>query len=116
MVATMTQEKRRIPRLTLDEPVVAKIADRGVTLLDLSNGGALVEHEFPLKAGVTTTLEFAWRGETVRLTSIVVRTRLGRSTTKPGSFAYSSGLRFSSPTEASRQTVRQIVAEMSRKG
>lgn len=115
MVSTMTEEKRRIPRLTLDEPLVATIADRGVSLLDLSNGGALVEHEFPLKAGGTTTLEFRWDGEVISLACLVVRTRLGRSTSKPGSFAYSSGLRFTDPSDPSRQIVRQIVADMSRR-
>lgn len=112
----MTQERRRIPRLTLQEPLVAKVSDRGVTLLDLSNGGALVEHDSPIKAGVKTVLEFPWNGESVRLTCVVVRTRLGRSSVKEGAFAYLTGLRFSDPVEPSRQVVRQIVAEMSRKG
>jgi len=115
MFTTMTDEKRRIPRLSLQEPVEAKFAERVASLLDLSNGGALVEHEFPLKAGLTAVLEFPWESQSVRLTCVIVRTRLGRSVTKPGSFAYSSGLRFSDPHEPARQLVRQIVAEMSRK-
>lgn len=115
MVPTMTQEKRRIPRLTLEEPLLARMAEKNVSLLDLSNGGALVEHEFPLKAGSTVVLEFPWDGRPVRVTCSIVRTRLGRSTTRPGSFAYSSGLRFTDPTEASRTVVRQIVADMIRR-
>ena len=111
----MTQEKRRIPRLSLDEPLPATIGDRNVALIDLSNGGALIEHEAPLKAGLTATLEFRWNGEEVRLTCVVVRTRLGRSTIREGAFAYSSGLRFADPSEPSRQVVRQLVADLSRK-
>jgi len=115
MFTTMTDEKRRIPRLSLEEPVGATVAERAAALLDLSNGGALVEHEFPLKAGLTAVLEFPWEAEKVRLTCVIVRTRLGRSVTKPGSFAYSSGLRFTDPSEPARQLVRQIVAQMSRR-
>jgi hypothetical protein len=114
MCPAMTEEKRRIPRLTLLEPQGARLSDREGTLLDLSNGGALVEHEFPLKAGGALTLEFVHDGLPVRLSCLVVRTRLGRSTVKAGSFAYSSGLRFTDPMELSRQVVRQIVANMSR--
>lgn len=110
----MTQEKRRIPRLTLSEPLEATISECSVGLLDLSNGGARVEHEFPMKTGVKATLEFTYHGTPVRVSCVLVRTRLGRSVMKPGSFAYSTGLRFSDPTESSRETVRQIVATMSR--
>lgn len=112
----MTQEKRRIPRLTLEEPLEAKLSSAAGTLLDISNGGALVEHEFPMKAGAPVTLAFTHAGRAVELSCVVVRTKLGRSVVKPGSFAYSSGLRFSDPSEPARQVVRQIVADVSRHG
>jgi hypothetical protein len=112
----MSQERRRIPRLTLDDPLEARLSGQSGTLLDISNGGALVEHEFLLKAGTPIVLEFTHAGREVTLSCLVVRTKLGRSVVKPGAFAYSSGLRYSDPTEPARQLVRQIVADVSRRG
>jgi len=110
----MSQDRRRIPRLTLQDPLEATMSDTPVGLLDLSTGGALVEHDFIVNAGRSVKLRFSHEGQEVNLTCVVVRTRLGRSALKPGSFAYSSGLRFTDPSEPSRDIVRQIVAKMSR--
>ena len=68
----MTSEKRQIPRLNLRRPIDASLSGLAVALLDLSNGGAQIEHEVPLSAGILATIwkpALGWSSITVSTTS-----------------------------------------------
>ncbi|MBI2212561.1 MAG: PilZ domain-containing protein [Acidobacteria bacterium] len=106
------QEKRRLQRLDLKPPSDAKLSGLAVMMLDLSTAGARVEHAFPMKAGQRGKLDFIWNGLELSLQCEVVRTRLQKSTVKPGSIVYHTGLRFTDPAEDSRVKVRHIVASL----
>lgn len=107
------QEKRRLQRLDLVPPSDAKLSGLAVVMLDLSTAGARVEHAFPMKAGQKGRLDFSWEGLELSLQCEIVRTRLQKSTIKPGSIVYHTGLRFTDPAEDSRVKVRHIVASLS---
>ncbi len=97
--------------MPFDRPVPAYVAGLSMVLVDLGTTGARVEHDSPLGIRREMKLRFEWNDQTLVLTCMVVRCRLQRSVARPGSVAYVSGLRFTSPEEPARVAVRAIVAE-----
>lgn len=105
-------ERRRVPRVAFDMVVPATIAGLRVHLLELSNSGARIEHEVPFAVRREMRIRFEQGDDSFELSCEVVRCRLQRSAARPGSVAYSSGLRFTDSTERSREQVRLLVARM----
>lgn len=112
MKARETIEKRRVHRVALDAPVPASVAGLRVHLLDLSTTGGRIEHDAPLAVRRHLTLRFDQGGQSYALSCEIVRCRLQRSVARPGTVAYSSGLRFTDSGESSREAVRALVASM----
>ena len=92
-----TLERRRVARMTIpwQHFTTPSLELRWVQLLDLSSEGARIEHPEPLHEGVMCFVDLPPALGGVRLTAIVVWTRLHK-TEQPfeGATCYRSGLAF----------------------
>lgn len=86
---------RRVQRVHLAQPVVARLGASQVVLVDISVLGARVEHHTPLTAGNRAHLAFRWNDAEIIADCRVVRSRLERfSVGSDGLTVYHSGLEF----------------------
>ena len=94
--------RRRHARLTLSEPVSGDVtASHRVSILDLSLGGARLEHTAILRPGSTCFLRLPLRQEAFSLTCRIVWSRaVGRAAGRPGEtgLLYQSGVQFADLT------------------
>jgi len=72
-----------------------------VTLLEISQRGALVEHSTPFVEGARLRLTFKWEGAEISRDCRVVRSRLSRSH-DTDTVVYRSGLEFAKRAETGR--------------
>ena len=86
---------RRVQRIHLATPVLARLGTTQVVLVDISLLGARVEHHIPLTAGARAKLSFVWDDEEIHTECHIVRSRLERfSVGADGLTVYHSGLEF----------------------
>jgi len=101
---------RRVQRVHLAKPVVARLGSAQVVLVDISVLGARVEHHTPMIAGGRTRLAFRWDDAEVVTDCRIVRSRLERfSIGSDGLTVYHSGLEFENVTEETRRALREII-------
>ncbi len=101
---------RRVERVRLAQPLVARLGATQVVLVDLSVLGARVEHHVPLAAGAFSKLTFEWEGRALTLGCRIVRSRLERfSVGANGLTVYHSGLEFDRLPNESAKHLRQIL-------
>lgn len=106
------QERRRIQRIRLSDPVRGRLSGMRVSILDVSTMGASVEHSFPLAAGRRLRLEFPWQDESISLQCDVVRCSMRRDGTIAGSNAYNSGLKFCEPPGPARAMLVRMLTDI----
>jgi hypothetical protein len=101
-------DRRRFPRLRLNEPIRTVIG-RGVgTLVDLSANGARIRHEAPVALGARVRVTFDWKGERFEATAEVLASRvasLGDAT------RFESRLRFLSVPERSQEILARTMTD-----
>ena len=86
---------RRVQRIHLAQPVIARLGTNHVVLIDVSLLGARIEHHMPLQAGGRAHLVFSWNDEEITTECRIVRSRLERfSVGADGLTVYHSGLEF----------------------
>lgn len=86
---------RRVQRVHLAQPMVARLGATKVVLVDISLLGARAEHHVPLAAGTHARLTFEWEARTIEIDCRIVRSRLERfSGGADGLTVYHSGLEF----------------------
>lgn len=96
------EERRRTSRVSLRNPVGAKIGSMAVELADLSEGGCRIESKQKLNEGDIVELEFQWHDLTMKLDAVVVR-----SYDADGRF--DSGLSFAPASTGSLTTFRRML-------
>jgi len=102
---------RRVQRIHLAKPLVARLGAVQVVLVDVSVLGARVEHHVPLTAGAHTQLLFTWDDERIETDCRIVRSRLERmSVGADGLTVYHSGLEFENMPAATKQRLKQLIA------
>jgi len=99
------EERREFQRLTLDEAVSARLDGQEVKLLEIGILGARIRHGFPLQ-GKTGLLSFPWRGKSIELDCVVVRTS---PTVTAGQ--HESGMQFSRARGVSDELLRDMLSE-----
>ena len=104
----LLSERRRISRIQLDQPILAKVSTSRVVLLDISAEGARIEHAFPLSRGKQVTLHFEYGGERVTVACDVIRCKYEKHEEK---VSYYSGLRFSDPEGSAMVMLKGIIAD-----
>lgn len=101
---------RRVQRVHLAQPVVARLGAIEVLLVDLSVLGARVEHHMTLAAGNRGRLTFDIDGERIVADCRIARSRLERfSTGTDGLTVYHSGLEFENLEDSVRETLKAII-------
>lgn len=87
--------QRRVHRIRLGHPIIARFATQGVVLIDLSLDGAKIEHNETMNTGLEGKLSFDWEDERIELACRVTRCRLERlAGGRDGLTIYHSGLYF----------------------
>jgi hypothetical protein len=101
---------RRVQRVHLAQPVVARLGAIQVLLVDLSVLGARVEHHVSLAAGNRARLSFEIDDERFIAECRIVRSRLERfSAGADGLTVYHSGLEFEDLDDPARETLKGVI-------
>lgn len=102
--------QRRVHRIRLGHPIIARFATQGVVLIDLSLDGAKIEHNETLKTGAEGKLAFDWNDERIELACRVTRCQLERlAGGSDGLTVFHSGLHFTDRGR-STETLKKIVS------
>lgn len=101
---------RRVQRVHLPQPLLARLGSTQVVLVDVSILGARVEHHVPLMAGGHTRLSFVWEDQEISAEVRIVRSRLERfSVGADGLTVYHSGLEFENLSPAVRARLKAMI-------
>src|ERR1051325_8997466 len=101
---------RRVQRVHLAQPVVARLGASQVVLVDISVLGARVEHHTPLAAGNRAHLTFRWDDSEIVADCRVVRSRLERfSVGSDGLTVYHSGLEFQDLVPDTQSRLKEMI-------
>ena len=102
---------RRVQRIHLATPVVARLGTVQVVLVDISLLGARVEHHIPMASGSKARLMFSWDDEEIWTECRIVRSRLERfSVGADGLTVYHSGLEFEETTPEMKKKLKLMIA------
>jgi hypothetical protein len=102
---------RRVQRVHLAQPLVARLGATQVLLVDVSTLGARVEHHVPLSAGSIARLHFNWDDEVIVAECRIVRSRLERfSVGTDGLTVFHSGLEFQTIQPEMRARLKRMIA------
>jgi hypothetical protein len=102
---------RRVQRVHLPQPLIARLANIQVVLVDISLMGARVEHHVPLAAGAYCRLSFDWNDEPISVNCRIVRSRLERFSAGPdGLTIYHSGLEFEGLNRPAKAQLKEMIA------
>ena len=110
---SLSFDKRNTRRLHLTKPAAAFLSGRKVSILNISEKGVGIEHDFALVAGRTARLEFYWGKQRIQLTCEIARTK-EKKDAKPIP-VWISGLEFRDETEESLPRLRKLVREARQK-
>lgn len=112
--------KRQHPRFTLGGTTKGQVtATCEASLLNISLGGALIEHTEVVRPGTLTTLDLPMLGRVVRVQCRVTRSVFARQEKQPdGEFAmiYHSGLQFLDLPEETRSVISEYIQSISEGG
>ena len=101
---------RRVQRIHLAQPLIARLGASQVVLVDISVMGARVEHHTPLIAGAYSQLTFEWNEEKILVDCRIVRSRLERfSAGADGMTIYHSGLEFEGLRSEARDRLKKMI-------
>lgn len=102
---------RRVQRIHLATPIMARLGTTQVVLVDVSLLGARVEHHIPLAAGGRAKLAFTFDDEEVWTDCRIVRSRLERfSVGADGLTVYHSGLEFEDTIPEMKAKLKMMIA------
>lgn len=104
---TTERERRRIMRIQLEAPLVARVGKLEVTLLDISVGGARIQHTFPLSRDREFLLNFYYRDSVVVISCSVIRSKFEQ---REAGATYHSGLRFVDKQSEELKALRDMIA------
>lgn len=102
-----SQDRRRLMRIQLGTPIVARVGKVQVVLLDISAHGARIEHTFPLALDADVNLTFEYEDVTVEMPCSVIRSKFEKHAERA---LYYSGLRFVDRQDGSLRRLREIIA------
>jgi hypothetical protein len=101
---------RRVQRVHLAQPLIARLGAIEVVLVDISVLGVRIEHHMPLSAGAHSRLSFRWDDEEIITDCRIVRSRLERfSVGADGLTVYHSGLEFENIPDEMKQRVKTMI-------
>jgi len=106
----MSPRTRRVQRVHLAHPLVARLGAARVVLVDISVLGARVEHHEPIAAGTKATLSFVWEDEEIEAQCRIVRSKLERfAGGADGLTVYHAGLEFLGLSEETKAHLKSLI-------
>ncbi len=106
----MIPRTRRVQRVHLAQPLLARLGSVQVVIVDVSILGARVEHHVPLAAGGNSSFSFKWEEEEISSQCRIVRSRLERfSVGTDGLTVYHSGLEFESMADETKTRLKAMI-------
>lgn len=112
--------KRQHPRFTVGGPTKGQVtATCEASLLNISLGGALIEHAEVVRPGTITTLDLPILGRVLRVRCRVTRSGFTRQEKQPdGEFAmiYHTGLQFLDLPEETQSVINEYIQSISEGG
>src|SRR5256885_8053907 len=109
-VQSMQPRTRRVQRIHLAQPIVARLGASRVALIDISILGVRIEHHTPLVTGSHSHLSFVWDGEEIAAECRIVRSRLERfSVGADGLTVYHSGIEFMDVGKETKEILKQKI-------
>lgn len=101
---------RRVQRIHLARPLVARFGASQVVLVDVSMLGARIEHAMPLSTGQEARLTFQWDDASIKVECRIVRSRLERfSVGADGLTVYHSGLEFLEADTNTKAVLKKMI-------
>jgi len=109
-MAMQWSRNRRVQRIHLANPLMARLGTTPVVLVDISTMGARVEHHIALPPGDRAKLTFTWEDEEISTDCRIVRSKLERfSVGADGLTVYHSGLEFDRATPEIKARIKRLI-------
>ena len=104
-------ERRRKKRIQLSRAIIARFGATGAIIMDLSDGGARIEHFTRLDIGKRARLRFDWNGRIIEAEGRVVSCRVHRfSHGDDGATVFQSGIQFLEDISDAQLALKDMVA------
>ena len=100
-------QQRNAERIPLTEPLDGSIEGGDAKITELSLIGAKVEHFNRLSMNANASVQFKWKGQTIKLKGKIARTEMRVIRGKPG---YMSGVTFASSLDEAPDELRTMMA------
>src|SRR6266511_300947 len=105
------QERRKKQRIQLTRGIVARYGATPAVILDITDGGARIEHFVRLDVGRKARFQFDWDGKPIAVEAEVRSCRVHRfAHGEAGTTVFQSGLYFNQFYEDSQNLLREFVA------
>lgn len=102
---------RRVQRVHLPQPLIARLGTAQVVVIDVSVLGARIEHTAALSAGAAARLVFKWEDADITVECRIVRSRLERfSVGADGLTVYHSGLEFMNMAASTKAALKNMIS------
>lgn len=105
---TDIHELRSYERFVLNEPVTGSFGSAEVTIIDLGEQGAQVEHGLPLRVATVARFWFKRADVAISVQALVVWSRLSRHKSPDGKLLYRTGLRVEEGAEEFAEAITQL--------
>lgn len=102
---------RRVERIQLGIPILAKVNSTDVVMLDFSLRGCRLESHVPFKVTTMVTIEFTWGDEDIQLHGEVIRCKLDSASVGK---VFNTGVFFHNETAESAQLRNLIARQLER--
>ena len=105
-----TDDRRRVQRVTLLEPMRGSVGMARVFVVDLSLDGVKIAHREPIgRVGDNCVLRSEWEGQPIELHCAVIYTRIQHASTATAPSLHQSGLTIRRAIGNSTATLRSII-------
>lgn len=110
-MAAPKTERRNKTRIQLTRGLLARYGTMGAIILDITDGGARIEHFNNLPVHKSNTFRFEWQGVPIQTTAQVRSCRIHRfAADEGGTNVYQSGLLFTDFTGDAHAQIREMVS------
>jgi hypothetical protein len=104
-------ERRRKKRIQLSRAIIARFGATGAIILDISDGGARIEHFTKLDIGRRARLRFDWNGRIIEVEGQVMSCRVHRfAHGDDGATVFQSGIQFLEYIGDGQLALKEMVA------
>ena len=100
-------ERRRVQRIRLAPPLTGSVGSVAVEVLDVSVGGAGIEHRFPLAVGKAVRLRYRFQGAMYSVEFETLKCQLRRK--EEGGICYYSALKIHDGDADAQDALRHLV-------